>query len=162
MQRIVRDRARKFAFDWEDSPELRVQPGESFVIETWDASSGYFKGAGDLAGPLDLALSVRLTAEPDAAGETKRGSRLIVVGDSDFVTPQLLEAPELANFHIASAWTGFLTERAALIEIPPKKVKGGNIVFTQDDLMGLVFRLCLLLPGSALVLGVAVWFNRRS
>jgi hypothetical protein len=120
------------------------------------------KGAGDLAGPLDLALAVRLTAEPDAAGETKRGSRLIVVGDSDFVTPALLEAPELANFHLASAWTGFLTERAALIEIPPKKVKGGNIVFTQDDLMGLVFRLCILLPGAVLILGVAVWFKRRS
>jgi acetamidase/formamidase len=51
MQRIVRDHARKYAFDWEDEPLLRVRPGESFEIETWDASTGYFKSAADKAIP---------------------------------------------------------------------------------------------------------------
>ncbi len=51
MQRIPRDLARKFAFDARDEPLLRVQPGETFEIETWDASSGYFKSESDLAIP---------------------------------------------------------------------------------------------------------------
>lgn len=51
MQRIVRDQARKFAFDWRDEPLLRVRPGESFEVETWDASMGYFKTPEDLAIP---------------------------------------------------------------------------------------------------------------
>ena len=51
MQRILRDQARKFAFDWEDLPLLRVQPGESFEVETYDASSGYFRTEEDLAIP---------------------------------------------------------------------------------------------------------------
>jgi acetamidase/formamidase len=51
MQRITRDQARKFAFDWEDSPLIRVACGESFEIETWDASSGYFKTPADKAIP---------------------------------------------------------------------------------------------------------------
>jgi amidase len=51
MQRILRDQARKYAFDWEDKPLLRVQPGESFEIETYDASTGYFKTAADKAIP---------------------------------------------------------------------------------------------------------------
>jgi acetamidase/formamidase len=51
MQRIVREQARKFAFDWRDAPLLRVRPGESFEVETWDASSGYFKTPQDLAIP---------------------------------------------------------------------------------------------------------------
>jgi acetamidase/formamidase len=51
MQRIVREQARKFAFDWRDEPLLRVRPGESFEVETWDASSGYFKTPDDLAIP---------------------------------------------------------------------------------------------------------------
>jgi amidase len=51
MQRIVREQARKFAFDWRDEPLLRVRPGESFEVETWDASSGYFKTPQDLAIP---------------------------------------------------------------------------------------------------------------
>jgi acetamidase/formamidase len=51
MQRIVREQARKFAFDWRDEPLLRVRPGESFEVETWDASGGYFKTPQDLAVP---------------------------------------------------------------------------------------------------------------
>src|SRR5438309_6867704 len=51
MQRIPRDQARKYAFDWEDEPLLRVRPGESFEIETYDASTGYFKTPADKAIP---------------------------------------------------------------------------------------------------------------
>jgi amidase len=51
MQRITRELARKYAFDWRDEPLLRVERGESFEIETWDASTGYFRSAGDKAIP---------------------------------------------------------------------------------------------------------------
>jgi amidase len=51
MQRIPRDRARKYAFDWRDEPLLRVRCGESFEIETDDASTGYFKTPEDKAIP---------------------------------------------------------------------------------------------------------------
>ncbi|HZY84997.1 MAG TPA: acetamidase/formamidase family protein [Gemmataceae bacterium] len=51
MQRIPRELARKFAFDWRDEPLLRVRPGEAFEVETWDASSGYFKSPADKAVP---------------------------------------------------------------------------------------------------------------
>ncbi len=51
MQRIEREQARKYAFDWEDEPVLKVEPGESFEIETYDASTGYFQSADDQAIP---------------------------------------------------------------------------------------------------------------
>lgn len=51
MQRIVRELSRKYAFDWRDEPLLRVERGESFEIETWDASTGYFRSAEDKALP---------------------------------------------------------------------------------------------------------------
>ena len=51
MQRIPREQARKYAFDWRDAPLLRVQPGEIFEIETYDASTGYFKTPADKAIP---------------------------------------------------------------------------------------------------------------
>ena len=51
MQRILRDQAKKYAFDWEDKPLLRVKRGESFEIETYDASTGYFKSEADKAIP---------------------------------------------------------------------------------------------------------------
>ncbi|HEX7476563.1 MAG TPA: hypothetical protein VF331_02030, partial [Polyangiales bacterium] len=92
----------------------------------------------------------------------KTGGRLIVVGDSDFLQGPLLESAELANFHLASAWAGWLTERPALIAIAPKKIKSGNVVLTQDDLWALLFRVAVLVPGAAFVLGIAVWLNRRA
>ena len=51
MQRIHREQARKYAFDWRDEPLLRVRPGESFEVETYDASTGYFKSPADKAIP---------------------------------------------------------------------------------------------------------------
>src|SRR5215472_9202809 len=51
MQRITREQARKYAFDWRDEPLLRVRRGESFELETYDASTGYFKTPQDKAIP---------------------------------------------------------------------------------------------------------------
>ncbi len=51
MQRIEREQARKYAFDWRDEPLLTVQPGEIFDVETYDASTGYFTKAGEPAIP---------------------------------------------------------------------------------------------------------------
>lgn len=51
MQRISREQARKYAFDWRDEPLLRVKPGEAFELETYDASTGYFKTSADKAVP---------------------------------------------------------------------------------------------------------------
>lgn len=51
MQRISREQARKYAFDWQDEPLLRVQRGEAFEIETYNASTGYFKSSSDKAIP---------------------------------------------------------------------------------------------------------------
>lgn len=51
MQRILREEARKYAFDWRDEPALRVQRGETFEVETYDASTGYFKTEADKAIP---------------------------------------------------------------------------------------------------------------
>jgi acetamidase/formamidase len=51
MQRITREQARKYAFDWRDEPLLRVQCGESFEVETFDASTAYFKSVQNKAIP---------------------------------------------------------------------------------------------------------------
>jgi acetamidase/formamidase len=53
MQKILRDDAKKYAFDWRDEPLLHVQPGESFEIETWDASTGFFITEDDKAIPAN-------------------------------------------------------------------------------------------------------------
>jgi ABC-2 type transport system permease protein len=135
--------------------------GATDITRVMSADKEPTRAPGDIPGPLDLALAVR-TAGGAGDPQDKPGGRMIVVGDSDLLQPALIEAPELANYHLASAWTGWLTERSALIAIPPKKVKGGTAMFTQDDLGGLFLRVGVLLPGSALLLGFMVWFTRRA
>lgn len=51
MQRVDRDQAIEYAFDARRPPVLTVDAGESFVVETWDASRGYFRSEEDLAIP---------------------------------------------------------------------------------------------------------------
>jgi ABC-type uncharacterized transport system involved in gliding motility auxiliary subunit len=121
------------------------------------------RGVSDVEGPVSLAVATELK-QPDSPEQKNnaRGGRLVVIGDSDFLTDALLQTPELANFHLASALIGWTAQRPALIEIPPKKIKSGNIVFSQDDLWSLFFRVAVLLPAAALVLGLAVWLNRRA
>jgi amidase len=51
VQRITREQARKYAFDWRDEPLLRVRCGEPFEVETDDAGTGYFKTPEDKAIP---------------------------------------------------------------------------------------------------------------
>lgn len=84
MQRIPREQARKYAFDWEDQPLLRVQPGESFEIETYDASTGYFKTPADKAIPAKRPGFDRVPPHANPIGGpvyvhgAKRGDTLVV------------------------------------------------------------------------------------
>ena len=85
MQRIPRDLARKFAFDWRDQPLLRVEPGESFEVETFDASNGYIKTEHDKAIPARrpgfdrIPALVNPIAGPIWVEGAKRGDVLVVV-----------------------------------------------------------------------------------
>lgn len=51
MQRIAREQSRKYAFNPSDAPLLRVKCGERFEVETYDASTGYFRTENDKAVP---------------------------------------------------------------------------------------------------------------
>jgi amidase len=84
VQRIPRDLAKKFAFDFRDTPLLRVQPNEVVELETWDASVGYFQSESDLAIPArrpgfdSHPPKVNPIAGPIFIEGAKRGDTLIV------------------------------------------------------------------------------------
>ena len=68
----------------------------------------------------------------------------------------------LANRHFARFVTGWLTRRRTLISLPPKTMSGDPMHLTMDDLGGLRFRLLVLMPGAMILLGVSMWWSRRS
>jgi amidase len=87
MQRIPRDLARKFAFDWRDHPLLRVEAGEPFEVETFDASNGYIQTEHDKAIPARRPGFDRVPplanpiAGPIWVEGAKRGDVLVVTID---------------------------------------------------------------------------------
>ncbi|MBN1656323.1 MAG: GldG family protein [Deltaproteobacteria bacterium] len=137
--------------------------GEKEISRVQNQAEQPKRDESDIKGPVSLAVAKSVLADPEASpADDKPRGRLVVIGDSDWLRGELLNSPELANYHLASAWTGWLTEREALIAIPAKKAKSGSVIFTQADLSGLFFKLIVLLPGVVFVFGFAVWLNRRS
>jgi len=122
----------------------------------------------DLAGPVSIGVATRVEAvgeAPEGEGEPsedREGGRVVVVGDSDFLDARYLATGEVVNFDVASALVGWLTERAALIELPSRRISAQPVRMTQDDVTGLFFRVVVLLPLAVTFLGFAVWWNRRS
>lgn len=110
-------------------------------------------GADDLPGPVSLAA---------AADVGKKGGKLFVIGDSDWMQTPLLAERQLGNADMLDGMTGWLTERQELISIAPRKANAQSVLMTEDDLTALAFRVIGLMPLAAVLLGVAVWWQRRS
>jgi ABC-2 type transport system permease protein len=118
------------------------------------------RGTDDVAPPVVLAAAV--DTRPETEGQKKQlGGRLIAIGDSDWIHPQLLQQAQFANVDLLSSFTGFLTEREALVSIAPRKIDAQAVMITEDGLFGVFLRVVLLMPLAALVLGVGVWWQRR-
>jgi ABC-type uncharacterized transport system involved in gliding motility auxiliary subunit len=133
----------------------------------------------DIAGPVPIAVATRVEqlgrdrARPAEGGDTedgdeeegerdRTGGRLVVIGDADFLDNQYLALPQVVNYAVASGIVGWLTEREAMIELPPRRVQARPIRMSEDDVSSLFFRVVVLLPAAVLFLGFAVWWNRRT
>jgi len=142
--------------------------GETSIAELGGEVAPAKNGA-DRGGPLSLAVAVDTRArraEPEgedapAPQEARTGGRMIVVGTSSWLEPAFIDRPEVANFDLSSAWTGWLTQREALIAIAPKRVQARAVVMAEGDLSSLAFRVLFLMPMAVLLLGIAVWWTRR-
>jgi ABC-2 type transport system permease protein len=116
-------------------------------------------GEGSIVPPIHLAALVDTKPKTDKGDPL--GGRLVVIGDSEWISPQALQQPQLANVDLLASFTGYLTEREALIAIAPRKIDAQAMMITEDGLFGIFLRVVLLMPLAALVLGVGVWWQRR-
>jgi hypothetical protein len=87
---------------------------------------------------------------------------LVVVGDSDWLSPELLDNPQLSNIDLLSSTAGWLTQREAMINIAPRTTKAQAVIMSDADLQNLLFRVVVLLPLAAFIAGFGVWWSRRS
>lgn len=148
--------------------------GDSHAVELIHASPGAYgetsvteiggdvppiRNGDDLAGPLSLAVAMDLA---DPAHPNAHHGKAIFVGSTQWMRGQFIDEAQLANTDLVSAWSGWLTQRAALISIAPRRVHVRSVMMSPEDLDGLLFRVLVLMPAAAMLLGFAVYWSRRS
>ena len=109
----------------------------------------------DRRGPLTLAVSVA-----QKVSEAARETRLIVVGDSDFVANAM--AGIQGNVDMFVNMTNWLTEQEDLISVHARGEGDQRITLTAVQLRGLRWVSVVAVPGIIVLSGVRVWWRRRS
>lgn len=117
-------------------------------------------GPDDVPGPVSIGVATQVEVMGREDDEKAAGGRVVVLGDATMLTSQLLATPSVVNLPFAAATLGWLTEREAMISIPPRTVDAPAMPTTQD-VADLFFRVVVLIPLAFIFLGVAVWWNRR-
>ncbi len=97
--------------------------------------------------------------ESEAVDEASPPTRLLVIGDSDFVSNNQIRSA--SNGVLANNALNWLVERQALVGIPPKTPQQTKLTLTESELSTITWLVLLILPGLAVAAGVAVYLRRR-
>ncbi len=117
----------------------------------------------DNAGPAVVGLAVEGAAGPlgegDAEAAGSPGFRLVVFGDSDFMSD--LDISNAGNLVLATNAFNWLTARESLVGIPPRDVEQVSLFLSQQQMRNLLLLVLVVMPGAAIVAGILVWRRRR-
>ena len=115
--------------------------------------------ADDFVGTVPLMAAVEKGSIRGVSAD--RGStRIVVVGDSYFLRNDKIES--VANLEFASyAINWLLARNEFLVALPAKPIKEYKIAMTESQRMAVSWILLAGLPGSVLLIGLAVGIRRR-
>ena len=110
------------------------------------------------ASPVD-APSGQTSDKPDEKAAPKKRSRVVVFADSDWASNAGIA--NAANRLLLSSAANWALEREALVAIPPKNADQVAVTLSRNDIGLVAFVVLLLLPVSAVAMGLAIWVRRR-
>ena len=114
----------------------------------------------DNPGPAVVGVAVEDGAPETGAEEAEEtGYRLVVFGDSDFLTD--IDIPNAGNAILAANAFNWLTARDDLVGIPPRDVEQVSLFLTQQQMRNLLLLVLVAMPGAAIIAGILVWRRRR-
>jgi ABC-type uncharacterized transport system involved in gliding motility auxiliary subunit len=107
-------------------------------------------------GPLGLAAVVE-PSTPDS-----RKGRLIIVGDADFVSNDILSSvSNVGNLDLFMNAVNWLSTEEELITIRPKAPEDRQITLTAPQARAIIYSNIIFVPVLVLVAGGLVWWRRR-
>ncbi len=122
----------------------------------------------DTPGPVAVGLAVEHTLQgsegmdddtsdepaPDAAG-----TRLVVMGDSDFLSDT--EISNAGNSVLAINAFNWLAAQEHALGIPPRAVTQSGMYLNDSQMQMILFLILIVMPGAAIAAGIFVWRRRR-
>jgi len=126
---------------------------------------------GDKQGPITLGAAVSAPATdvpPPPAGngspaapdsERKPESRVVAIGDSDFVANFAIGIPGNRDFFMNSL--NWLAQQENLIAIRPREPEDRRLTLTADQQQRIMLLCLFILPGLVFASGVYTWWQRR-
>ncbi len=127
-----------------DTGELEEEADEE---SEWEASSeGEAETEGEAAG--------------DAPAPARRANlRMVVIGDSEFASNGQMQS--LPNATLLANALNWLVERESLVAIPAKQPEQMRLTLTASQLSRVSWLVLVVLPGAAVLAGLAVYWRRR-
>jgi ABC-type uncharacterized transport system involved in gliding motility auxiliary subunit len=111
----------------------------------------------DQKGPLDIAAAIEFhPGEGDLEGGN---ARLIVIGDSDFVTNGFFNFSGNSDLFLSSM--NWLAKEKDLISIRPKVAKFSPLILTQTQGRIFFYFPVIVLPAVVIAAGVGIWRGRK-
>jgi ABC-2 type transport system permease protein len=124
-----------------------------------------FRNGVPFPSPTDVRTNVPLAVAVEKGrlqGLTaERGTtRIVVVGDSIFWANHMLDS--LANRDFAALTVNWLLDRSQLLgSLAPRPIPEHRLVMTESQMTAARWMLLFGMPGTVLLLGAAVWVQRR-
>src|SRR5262249_30544026 len=112
----------------------------------------------DIRGPIDVAVAV--DGNLDQLGWGKGNARMVVIGSTDFIDNQYIDNFFNRDFFVNSA--DWLAGEENSISIRPRSIRASRFRFTSDQFSVLFALSMLILPEVLLIVGIAVWWERRN
>ena len=125
-------------------------------LETWMKTGRAEQDASDLAGPVSIAVAGTPNVEGLAADAKPR---IVVFGDSNFATNELLDALDDRDLLLDSVdWLLGDIER---ISVRPNVSRSSSVSLTAGQLQAIQYLSLFVLPEGIALLGVLTWWMRR-
>jgi ABC-type uncharacterized transport system involved in gliding motility auxiliary subunit len=118
----------------------------------------YDVGTNDRPGPISLAVAVEKGDTSGLLDIQIRPARLVVFGDSDFISNSAITGANQSLFMSALSW---LLDREQLMAVAPKEIDDTRLKLTSEKVRTLFWSTIGVIPALAALFGTALWFRRR-